>query len=133
MNANPLIALLIQAFFQDFLVTQRGLSPNTIAAYRDGIKLLGKGRKERACPLWPETVQALQNYLEHRKPPTTECPSVFLNANGNPITRFGIRYIVRKYAAKAGGTCASMKATRVNPHTVRHTTAMHLLQLEMTR
>jgi len=39
MNANPLIAPLIQAFFQDFLVAQRGLSPNTIAAYRDGIKL----------------------------------------------------------------------------------------------
>ena len=39
MNANPLIAPLIQTFFQDFLVAQRGLSLNTIAAYRDGIKL----------------------------------------------------------------------------------------------
>ncbi|MBI4484010.1 MAG: site-specific integrase, partial [Acidobacteria bacterium] len=44
------------------------------------VKLLGKGRKERACPLWPETVQALHNYIEHREPSTTECPSVFLNA-----------------------------------------------------
>ena len=92
------------------------------------VKLLGKGRKERACPLWPETVQALQNYLEHREPSTTEYPSVFLNANGKPITRFGIRTIVRKYAAKAGEACASIKAKKVSPHTVRHTTAMHLLQ-----
>ena len=92
------------------------------------VKLLGKGRKERACPLWPETVQALQNYLEHREPSTTECPSVFLSANGNPITRFGMRYIVRQYAAKAGEACASIRAKKVSPHTVRHTTAMHLLQ-----
>ncbi len=92
------------------------------------VKLLGKGRKERACPLWPETVQALQNYLEHREPSTKECPSVFLNANGKPITRFGMRTIVRKYAAKAGEACASIKAKKVSPHTVRHTTAMHLLQ-----
>ncbi|MEK7732204.1 MAG: site-specific integrase [Planctomycetota bacterium] len=92
------------------------------------VKLLGKGRKERACPLWPETIQALQNYLEHREPSATEYPSVFLNANGKPITRFGIRYIVRQYAAKAGEACASIKAKKVSPHTVRHTTAMHLLQ-----
>jgi site-specific recombinase XerD len=92
------------------------------------VKLLGKGRKERACPLWPETIQALQNYLEHREPSATEYPSVFLNANGKPITRFGIRHIVRQYAAKAGEACASIKAKKVSPHTVRHTTAMHLLQ-----
>ena len=92
------------------------------------VKLLGKGRKERACPLWPETIQALQNYLQHREPSATESPSVFFNANGKPITRFGIRTIVRKYAAKAGQACASIKAKKVSPHTVRHTTAMHLLQ-----
>ena len=39
MNTNHLIAPYIQAFFMDFLVAQRGLSPNTIAAYRDCIKL----------------------------------------------------------------------------------------------
>jgi site-specific recombinase XerD len=92
------------------------------------VKLLGKGRKERACPLWPETVQALQSYIEHREPSAKECPPVFLNAKGKPITRFGIRYIVRKYAAKAAEVCASIKAKRVSPHTVRHTTGMHLLQ-----
>ncbi len=92
------------------------------------VKLLGKGRKERACPLWPETVQALQHYLAHREPSTTECPAVFLNANGTPITRFGIRYIVHHDAAKAAQACPSIKAKRVSPHTVRHTTAMHLLQ-----
>ena len=92
------------------------------------VKLLGKGRKQRACPLWPETVQALQNYLEQLRHSATPCPSVFLNANGKPITRFGIRYLVSQYAAKAGETCRSLESKRVGPHTLRHTTAMHLLQ-----
>jgi len=92
------------------------------------VKLLGKGRKERACPLWPETVQALQNYIERREPSATECPSLFLNTNGKPITRFGLRYIIHQYADKAGEACASIKTKKISPHTVRHTTAMHLLQ-----
>ena len=93
------------------------------------VKLTGKGRKERLCPLWPETVTALQDYLNDRQPDAPEVP-VFLNANGKPITRFGIRYIVRQYAAKAANLCPSMEFKKVGPHTVRHTTATHLLQSE---
>jgi site-specific recombinase XerD len=88
------------------------------------VQLLGKGRKERACPLWPETAEALSTYLEQRIPkqPTA---AVFLNTNGAPITRFGIRYITRKYGAKA---LPSSTQKSVNPHTVRHTAAMHMLR-----
>jgi site-specific recombinase XerD len=92
------------------------------------VKLTGKGRKERVCPLWPETVAAIRNCLEHREPDTAQIPSVFLNANGQPITRFGIRYIVRRYAAKAAAECPSLESKKTSPHSVRHTTAMHLLQ-----
>jgi len=92
------------------------------------VKLTGKGRKERVCPLWPETVAALQDYLEHREPGIAHNPSVFLNANGQPITRFGIRYIVRHYAAEAEEACPSLTSKKITPHSVRHTTAMHLLQ-----
>lgn len=92
------------------------------------VKLTGKGRKERVCPLWPETVAAIRNYLERRDPDTGRIPFVFLNANGQHITRFGIRYIVRRYAAKAAEACPSLKSKKISPHSVRHTTAMHLLQ-----
>jgi site-specific recombinase XerD len=92
------------------------------------VKLTGKGRKERVCPLWPETVAALRNYLQQRQPDTARITAVFLNANGQPITRFGIRYIVRRYAAKAEEACPSLKSKKISPHSVRHTTAMHLLQ-----
>ena len=89
------------------------------------VKLQGK---ERICPLWPETVEALQNYIQRREPSATECPLLFLNSNGRPITRFGLRYIIRRYADKAGEVCASLKTKKISPHTIRHTTAMHLLQ-----
>jgi integrase/recombinase XerD len=92
------------------------------------VDLLGKGRKHRACPLWPETVAALRSYLKQRtaKQPATE--HLFLNANGIAITRFGIRHITAKYAAASRQRCLSLKTKSVSPHTIRHTTAMHLLR-----
>jgi site-specific recombinase XerD len=92
------------------------------------VKLLGKGRKHRSCPLWPETAQALQAYLQQRVPQNLEREPLFLNANGSVITRFGIRYIIRTYAAKATQACVSMASKTVSSHTIRHTTAMHLLR-----
>ena len=92
------------------------------------VDLLGKGRKHRACPLWPETVAALCTYLKQRtaKQPTTE--HLFLNANGVAITRFGIRHITAKNAAAGEHRCPSLKTKTVSPHTIRHTTAVHLLR-----
>jgi len=92
------------------------------------IRLLGKGRKQRSCPLWPETVTALKSYLLQRAAKDPGTQQVFLNANGAPITRFGIRYITRKYGAQAQVTQPHVTAKRVNPHTIRHTSAMHLLR-----
>lgn len=92
------------------------------------VKLLGKGKKHRSCPLWPETVEALQNYLKQRIPKDPAAESLFLNANGVPVTRFGVRYVIREYAATAKSQCPSIAAKNVNPHTIRHTAAMHLLR-----
>ncbi len=92
------------------------------------IHLLGKGQKHRNCPLWPETVAALKFYLEYRSPKERRVEYLFLNANGAPITRFGIRYITNKYKVAAQDQCPSIKTKKVSPHTIRHTTAMHLLR-----
>lgn len=92
------------------------------------VTLLGKGRKERICPLWPETVQAIRTCLSQRNAKDAGEGRLFLNANGKPITRFGIRHIVRKYAARAGEKCLSIRRKTVGPHTWRHSTAVHLLQ-----
>ncbi|MFC1852889.1 tyrosine-type recombinase/integrase, partial [candidate division CSSED10-310 bacterium] len=65
------------------------------------VKLHGKGNKERTCPIWPETVQAIETYLNERAPNEQSIQQVFLNANGDPITRFGIRHVTRKYGHQA--------------------------------
>ena len=95
---------------------------------RAQVDLLGKGNKHRSCPLWPETVAALQDYLRQRLPADTDTRQLFLNANGRPITRFGIRHIINKYATIAADQCPFLNSKTVTPHTIRHTTAMHLLR-----
>lgn len=92
------------------------------------VNLQGKGRKHRACPLWPETVAALKAHLAARLPSQPETQSVFLNANHAPISRFGIRHVIGKYAAIAANQCPSLKTKTITPHSFRHTTAMHLLR-----
>lgn len=92
------------------------------------VKLLGKGRKTRVCPLWPETTQDMGTYLLRRQPKEPQGQQLFLDANGRPITRFGIRHVIGRYAAQALHACPSIAAKTVTPHTIRHTTAMHLLR-----
>jgi len=83
------------------------------------VQLLGKGNKYRSCPLWPETIAALKDYLEQRSPKEPKIKQLFLNANGDPITRFGIRYITKKYAGVAREECPSIKdkAVTLSPPT----------------
>jgi site-specific recombinase XerD len=92
------------------------------------VTLHGKGNKDRCCPLWPETVAALQAYIEKRQPKTVGAKQVFLNANGEPISRFGIRHVTRKYGVRAQAKQPTIKQKPLNPHRIRHTTAMHMLR-----
>jgi len=45
-----------------------------------------------------------------------------------PLTRFGIHALVERYAARAAAQAPSLREKRVSPHTIRHTTATHLLR-----
>jgi site-specific recombinase XerD len=53
---------------------------------------------------------------------------LFLNTNHQPITRFGIRYIVKKYGTIAIEKIPNSTATKLGPHKIRHSTAMHLIR-----
>jgi len=92
------------------------------------IKLTTKGKKQRVCPLWEDTIEAVKAYISVRKPKQEGEDHLFLNDKGESITRFGIRYIIKKYTDKAIKEQPSLKQKKVSPHTFRHTTAMHLLQ-----
>lgn len=88
------------------------------------VRLLGKGNKLRMCPLWPATASALTRLiLGHNA-----SDAVFRGRTGKPMTRFGVHRIVTLYAALAGQCVPSMLLKRVSPHTIRHTTAVHLLR-----
>jgi len=88
------------------------------------VRLLGKGRKTRQCPLWPDTAKELLLLTRGR----SQDQPVFLNRFGQSITRYGIHAILRKHLKKAGASCPSLLKKRVSPHTIRHTTATHLLR-----
>ncbi len=87
------------------------------------VTLEGKGRKQRTCPLWTRTVDALKQWLAERG---DAGGPLFLNAQGRRLSRSGVAYILRKLTARAELT--PRHAVRVTPHIIRHTTAMHLLQ-----
>jgi len=92
------------------------------------VEILGKGRKRRTCPLWKSTAEVLQKLMSKRTQPIGEHDHVFLNRMGKPLSRFGILNIIKKYTSKAVLGVPSLKDKKVTPHTIRHTTAMHLLQ-----
>src|SRR5467141_2931472 len=93
------------------------------------VTFFGKGRKERICPLWPETAQLLKQHLDRTAGLSThEAQTVFRNKRGNPLTRFGARLILRKHVERAAQALPSLKRKRIHPHSLRHSTAVHLLK-----
>jgi integrase/recombinase XerD len=88
------------------------------------VKLWGKGNKFRYCPLWRTTMHTLAGLIHDRGP--TE--PIFLNRCHQPLTRFGLHTLVERSARKASTQVPSLATKRVSPHSVRHTTAVHLLR-----
>ncbi len=90
------------------------------------LHLHGKGRKQRVIPLWKTTAAQLRGWLDQisADPQTPAFP----NRAGQPMTRSGIRDRLDRAVAVARKRCPSLQGQRVTPHTLRHSTAMHLLQ-----
>jgi len=94
----------------------------------DGTQILihGKGGKERIMPLWPETAKLIADFIADEKREPSQ--SLFLNERGKPLTRSGVTYVLEMTVESASKTCGSLTTRNISPHTIRHTTAMHLLQ-----
>jgi len=89
------------------------------------IHVMGKGRRERILPLWRETARALRDWLKIRGEPTST--ALFLNAQGDAMTRSGFEYILERHVRTASTKQSSLTTKRVSPHTLRHSCAMHTL------
>ena len=90
------------------------------------IKVIGKGRKERSLPLWKQTAADIRAWLAVRGNPST--PELFVNARGEPMTRMGFTYLLKKYVETATKSCPSLHDKEISPHVLRHTCAMMIYQ-----
>lgn len=92
------------------------------------VTLTGKGSKSRIVPLWQTTATTLLGHLKQRGIEKQHDAHLFVNARGQPLTRFGVRHILRTRIASVATKRISLAGRRISPHSFRHSTAMHLLQ-----
>jgi integrase/recombinase XerD len=88
------------------------------------VRLLGKGKKERICPLWSETATALRRIITMASGEDV----VFKSSRGAPLTRDGVAYLLAKYVRLAAQGTPVLAKRRVTPHVMRHSCAVALLQ-----
>jgi site-specific recombinase XerD len=95
------------------------------------VELLGKGRKERMVPLWKETSRAIRNWVKSGG--LTSDQLLFPNRFGTAMTRTAVQQRLHLHVQSAAEErCPSLRKRHISPHTIRHTTAMHLLQSGVT-
>lgn len=91
------------------------------------VRITGKGRKERICPLLPQTARLVGRFIAEQRPAADDSPC-FVNRYGRALSRHGVRYLLRKHLSVASQKTPGMNRPGISPHTLRHTKAMHLLQ-----
>jgi len=90
------------------------------------VRLHGKGRKERTVPLWRSTGRSISLWAHELPQIPTTC--LFPDTRGTAISRSGVEYRLRLAITRAARNQPSLLSRRISPHTIRHTTAMHLLE-----
>jgi site-specific recombinase XerD len=91
------------------------------------VHLHGKGRKARSVPLWRSTVKAVRHWLK-LNPALGPTSALLPNRSGDPMTRSNVTQRMALAVQTAIQTMPSLEKRAISPHTIRHTTAMHLLQ-----
>jgi integrase/recombinase XerD len=93
---------------------------------QSALQLHGKGRKQRVIPLWASTAAELRTWLGQ----TQQAPAspVFPNRKGTAMSRSGVRDRLDRAVASAQRSCPTLRGQRISPHTIRHSTAVHLLE-----
>ncbi|MGZ8906655.1 MAG: tyrosine-type recombinase/integrase [Methylobacter sp.] len=91
------------------------------------VHLRGKGRKQRSTPLWKSTVQEIRALLG-RNPTLGADTALLPNREGHAMTRFNVTQRLNIAVARTAKVHSSLLNRSISPHSIRHTTAMHLLQ-----
>jgi site-specific recombinase XerD len=91
------------------------------------VHLHGKGRKQRAVPLWRSTVRAVRAWLRCN-PALRDSAPLLPNRDGRRMTRYNVNQRLHIAVARAAQRHPTLAKRRISPHCIRHTTAMHMLQ-----
>ena len=91
------------------------------------VHLHGKGRKQRSVPLWRSTVKVLRTWLR-LNPELGPASALLPNREGQAMTRSNVTQRLALAVQAAAQTMPSLVGRAISPHTLRHSTAMHLLQ-----
>lgn len=92
------------------------------------VRVRGKGRRERRCPLLPQSARLVRGFLSAQGWPLDDQEPLFQNARRSRLTRRGARYILLKHLRRAATPMPTLAQPGISPHTMRHTKGMHLLQ-----
>lgn len=92
------------------------------------LHLRGKGRKERYCPIWSQTAHLLRRLCVELGIDLKSEIRIFQNCRTAPLTRFGVRYILKRCLDQAKISMPSLRPKRLHPHSMRHSTAIALLK-----
>ena len=90
------------------------------------VRVHGKGRKDRMCPLWRSTTALLKRYIARWKLGAES--RLFCNARRRPLTTSGIAYILEGHFEAAKKKYPVLRKRKISPHVMRHSCACALLQ-----
>jgi integrase/recombinase XerD len=84
------------------------------------VRLQGKGNKVRLCPIWPATAKLLRALIDESPTPDGDPADarLFVNARGGPLTRFGVRYLLRRYVDAATRRTPSLRDKSIHTRCV---------------
>jgi site-specific recombinase XerD len=123
--------LLIQLLFETGLRAQEvaGLKTSSLRLSKPfQLRVIGKGRRERVCPLRADTAFRLRRSIEERGLSPEEDAPLFVSTRAMSLTRFGVLRIVQRHARRATTSMPALKSKRIGAHTFRHAAAVHLLR-----
>lgn len=91
------------------------------------ITVVGKGSKVRIIPISSNVANIVKKYASNNQI-TDPQQNLFTNHKREPLTRSGVTYILKKYVDKAKIGSPELFCTKMHPHILRHSKAMHLLE-----
>jgi integrase/recombinase XerC len=98
-----------------------GLNLDDIDFDQELLRVRGKGRRERLCPIGLMAAQWIKSWIALRRPERVGEKALFLNQRGTRLTSRSVGRLLETHLQKAG------LSTAASPHTLRHSFATHLL------